>query len=92
MEYAPTSPTHSFLVNLGASSPNYQMRVRPNMSITILDFPNNTFHRLNGSFLTNSAATEPKPEILSCEFIPEMPFPWNGAYLEWCRELAGEPR
>jgi hypothetical protein len=36
--------------------------------------------------------TEAKPEILSCKFIPELPFPWNGAYLEWCRELAGEPR
>jgi len=22
-----------------------------------------------------------------CEFVPELPFPWNGAFLEWQKEL-----
>ncbi len=27
----------------------------------------------------------------SCEFIPELPFPWNGAFLEWQKELRNHP-
>lgn len=27
---------------------------------------------------------------MSCEFIPELPFPWNGAFLEWQKELRNQ--
>jgi len=30
----------------------------------------------------------PKPiPPISCAFIPELPFPWNGAFLEWQKRL-----
>lgn len=31
--------------------------------------------------------TPKSDQSISCEFIPELPFPWNGAFLEWQKEL-----
>lgn len=44
--------------------------------------------RLNRNMPTNTNTTE----NLSCELIPELPFPWNGAFLQWQKDLANEPR
>lgn len=52
-------------------------------------------HEWLNKVMTNESLNQKEPpnsDTVSCLFIPEQPFPWNGAYIEWSRELSNEPK
>lgn len=47
---------------------------------------------LTGVIKTELLKIQESNTSISCEFIPEIPFPWNGAFLEWQKQLRNRTR